>query len=347
MHSLRLSSVLAALLLGSFATACGGGDDDGSDNGGDADGGISDGDFDNDGIPDDEDDDDDADGVPDDEDDCPLDNDPCDDTSDAACKHLDIVIAVDASGSMNEEMAAMANEIFAGSNGFANALLDISGGIQDYRVGTHSACPAPATFNTVGDGGTTDADWDNDVNCDFASGETWIEGDQSRDADEVIAEFECVGQIDRVDAPADDGPTAGSCTGSNDDEQPASAAIAALAASANPGFQRNDAVLVVVAMTDEDEQPTPNRNADELYADLVAAKGNVKNMVFLGIGGGSACTGTYGTADEASKLHNLTNLFIAQERGVWHDLCNGNLGDGLSQAIDVIENACDEFNPVD
>lgn len=345
MHSLRLPSVFTALLL-SLAVACGG-DDSGNDGSGDDDGGpISDGDFDNDGIPDNEDDDDDGDGVPDDQDDCPLDNDPCDDTSDAACKHLDVVIAVDASSSMDEEMAAMQDEIFGGPNGFANALLDISGGVEDYRVGTHSACPSPPVFSTTGEpDGPNDQD-NGTINCDFASGKSWIEGDQSRDADEVISEFECVGRIDRVENPTN-GVTAGDCDGDSDDEQPASAAIAALAPDANPGFLRNDAVLVVVALTDEDEQPDDGASAAELYDALVARKGNVNNMVFLGIGGGSSCSGVYGTADDAQKLHNLTNLFIDQERGVWHDLCVGRLGDGLSAAIDVIENACDDFNPVD
>lgn len=346
MHSLRLQSALLLLLISSISFACGG-DDSGGDTGGDDDGGpISDGDFDNDGIPDDEDDDDDGDGVPDDEDDCPLDNDPCDDTSDAACKHLDVVIAVDASGSMDEEMAAMASEVFGGPNGFANALLDISGGIQDYRVGTHSACPTPATFNTSGEPAGPNTQDNGSTPCEFSSGKTWIEGNQDSDADQIIAEFECVGRIDRVEDP-DNGITAGGCNGDNDDEQPGSTAVAMLADGANPDFQRNEAVLVVVALTDEDEQPTPDRSAAQLYDALVARKGNVKNMVFLGIGGGSACTGVYGAADNAQKLRNLTDLFIAQERGVWHDLCVGNLGDGLSAAIDVIQNACDEFNPVD
>jgi hypothetical protein len=344
MHSLRLSSALVALLF-ALSPACGG-DDDGGGGGGDDDGGISDGDFDNDGIPDDEDDDDDGDGVPDDEDDCPLDNDPCDDTGSEACKHLDIVISVDPSGSMDEEMTAMGSEIFGGPNGFANALLNISGGIEDYRVGVIDSCPTPATFNTTGEG-PTEADGD-DENCDFASGETWIEGTETTEPDLVVGEFECVGRIDRVTNNMT--RTAGTCGGDNDDERPAQAAIAALDSTANPGFQRDDAVLVVVAITDEDEQPLdPVMSAAELYDGLVGRKGNVKNMVFLGIGGTgcSAGDGAYGGADDAQKLHNLTDLFIAQERGVWHDLCVGQLGDGLSEAIEVIETACDEFNPVD
>jgi hypothetical protein len=248
------------------------------------------------------------------------------------------VVSVDPSGSMDEEMDAMADEVFGGPNGFARALLNISGGIEDYRVGTIDACPTPANFHTSGQGGA----------CNFASGEVWIEGTPDRNEEEVIAEFECVGDILR-------GSGSNDCSGDNDDEQPASAAIAALTPpfinEQNAGFLRDDALLVVIAITDEDEQPTPNRSAAELYADLIGIKGGVNNMVFVGIGGGppSGCNpGAYGKADYAEKLHQLSNLFIAQNRGVWWDLCDGNLGDGLSAAIAVIEEACNDFEiPVD
>ena len=78
----------------------------------------------------------------------------------------------------------------------------------------------------------------------------------------------------------------------------------------------------------------------------MAIKGDVKREVYLGIGGSQSCDGAYGHADQATKLHDVANLFIAQQRGVWWNLCDGNLGDGLSQALDVIEQACDELPPV-
>ncbi|HLU67270.1 MAG TPA: hypothetical protein VKZ63_13390, partial [Kofleriaceae bacterium] len=157
------------LALGSLAVACG---DDG--------GGVTDGDYDDDGIPDDEDPDDDNDGIPDEEDDCPFDETPdCSGGGDddggggdggggeeTSCRHIDIVVAVDSSGSMQEEMEAMADEVFGGPNGFANALLSISEGLDDYRVGTIDACPTPAVMHTRGAGGE----------CNFASGERWIVG---------------------------------------------------------------------------------------------------------------------------------------------------------------------------
>lgn len=348
MQQLTRAHLLALLALLTAPVACG--DDDGgsgSDAGAEVDAGGDDDDFDGDGIPDDEDPDDDNDGVPDEEDECPKDPDPCG-SGDFACKHLDIVIAVDGSSSMNEEMAAMGVEVFPG---FADALLDISGGIEDYRVGVLDACASEPTFNVTGEPGNpgecsqSDADQGSDP-CNFASGEAWIEATPETDPMDVKAEFRCVGQIDRVEG--SDDLTVGNCTGNNDDERPTQAAIAALQDGVNPGFLREEAVLVVIAITDEDEHTIPGRSANALYDELVATKGDVKDMVFLGIGGGpggcaNECPDNYGSADAARKLHTLTDLFIAEDRGVWWNLCDGDLGSGLAEALDVIEQACDDF----
>jgi hypothetical protein len=344
MHTSPRLLLVFALLAGPWALGCGddGGSGNDGDDPGDGDAGDSSGDAgdDNDnGDPGDDNDDDGGDGGPD----------------GFACKHLDIIFSIDPSGSMTEEMAAMGNEIFPR---FADELLGISEGLDDYRVGTLDACPDPASFNTSGEGPTNDPG--DDVACNFAGGATWIEATPDSDADAVKAEFQCVGTIDRVQIlDGEDNVvdiTAGECTGNNDDEQPTTAVITALSPpfslNENAGFMREEAVLIVVAMSDEDEQPTPDQSAQELYDQLVAIKGDVKDMVFLGIGGGvpNGCLdtpGTYGTAEAADKLYELTNLFIAQERGVWWDLCQGELQDGLNEALTVIQQACDEFGGVD
>jgi len=375
--TIRLLRLLCIVGLFHMPLAACGGDDDGSGTGDDLDGdgipddedtdddgdGIPDdsddcptdpspdcsGDFDGDGIPDDEDTDDDNDGTPDDEDSCPFNPNPsCGTSSNETCKHLDVVIAVDPSGSMSEEMSAMASEVFGGPNGFARSLINISDGLDDYQVGTLDACPTPASFNTTGEAPGPDQD-NGSVDCNFASDQPWIVGTALRAPADVTAEFECVGAIDRVKNMTTGNITAGTCTGDNDDERPVQAAIAALTdpfiSNENAGFMRPDALLVVIAITDEDEHTIPDTSAQQLYDQLVAAKGDVNNIVFLGIGGGSDCTGAYGTAENSQKLHNVADLFIAQERGVWWDLCQGNLGGGLDQALQVIETACDEFDP--
>ena len=42
-------------------------------------------------------------------------------------------------------------------------------------------------------------------------------------------------------------------------------------------------------------------------------------------------------------LKELTNRFISEERGVFWDLCVGRLEEGLTDAMSVINSACNEF----
>jgi hypothetical protein len=243
-----------------------------------------------------------------------------------SCRLVDLVIAVDGSSSMDEELVAMRSTVFPA---FAQRLPMIGQGLDNFRVGTIDACPDPANYHTQGAGGA----------CNFSSGQVWIDSSSPN----LTAEFTCVGDIFLGDQ---------NCSGDNDDEQPASAAAASLeppySTGPNTGFSRDDALLVIVAITDEDEQPTPDRTAQEVYDRIVATKGgDVRRVVFLGIGGSTSCTGVYGTADQAVKLRTVTDLFIAQDRGVWWDLCVGNLEDGLDQAFAIISRACDELPPID
>jgi hypothetical protein len=242
------------------------------------------------------------------------------------CRHIDLVIAVDNSSSMDEEKAALRDLAFPG---FATALTEIADGIDDFRVGVLDACPTPASFHTRGVAGA----------CNFQGGKPWIESTSTA----LVSEFKCVGDIDSSDS---------QCSGDNDDEQAATSATVALEPGMqkpgmpNAGFLRDDALLVVVAITDEDEQPVPNESAQQVYDRLVAIKGGVTNIVFLGIGGASSCSGAYGSANQAAKLKAVTDLFIAQGRGVFWDLCQGSLDEGLTQALTTIESACEDIVPV-
>lgn len=227
---------------------------------------------------------------------------------------------------MTEELVAMRTDVFPA---FAQRLRTLGQGLDDFRVGTIDACPDPANYHTRGVGGE----------CGFVGGNVWIE----HSSPNLDSEFACIGDLYTSDM---------NCSGSSDDEQPASAAAASLESpyltGANAGFSRPEALLVVVAITDEDEQPTgAARTPQQVYDRLVAAKGgDVRRMVFLGIGGGSDCEGVYGSADDAVDLRAITDLFIAQGRGVWWDLCQGRLEDGLERAFVVIESACNDLPPM-
>jgi hypothetical protein len=239
---------------------------------------------------------------------------------DAVCKHVDLVIAVDGSSSMLEELDAMRNQIFPA---FADRLQTLGANLDDFRVATLDACPTPANFHNRGAS----------AECNFSSGQNWIESSSPA----IDAEFACVGDIFLEDQ---------ECSGENDDEQPATSVIAALQGGGpNAGFRRDDALLIVVAITDEDEQPTGEaEDPEDIYRGLVElAAGDPRRMVFLGIGGAEECEGEYGDAEEADALEELTGLFEAHDRGVFWDLCQGRLEDGLDEAFRVIEGACNDL----
>jgi hypothetical protein len=238
----------------------------------------------------------------------------------ASCEHVDVVIAVDNSGSMAKEQQALRDVAFPA---FASALRDVAA-VADFRVGVLDACSRPASFHTRGR--TTD--------CRFAGGRVWM--DASSPA--LESEFSCVANIDSRDA---------ECSGDDDDEQPVTAATAALEAEwaapgkPNAGFLRDDAMLVVVAITDEDEQPVPDASAQRVYDRLVALKGDASEIVFLGAGGASDCEGPYGPADDADTLQEVAQLFRAKQRGAFSDLCQGGLEQGMRDAVATLAAACE------
>jgi hypothetical protein len=239
---------------------------------------------------------------------------------------IDLVFAVDNSGSMQEEIRDFRENVWPD---LADALIDVSGGAggEPFRAAVIDACPDPASFHTRGESGE----------CDFESGEVWMESDSS----DLQGEFQCVGDIWDGDR---------TCTGDNDDEQPASAAAESLSSpwtdsdGPNHGFVRSGALLIVIAITDEDETPVPDATAEEIFDRIVAVKGgDPKKVVFLAIGGASDCTGPYGSADDAVMLQEVTDQFIAEERGIFWDLCEGELADGLTDAMTVIDVACEDL----
>jgi hypothetical protein len=245
---------------------------------------------------------------------------------DESCKHIDVVIAIDNSASMAAEKAAMRDIAFPG---FATALKNVGGGIQDFRVGVLDACKTPASFHTWGAAGA----------CFFAGGKPWMDSTSAN----LVNEFKCVGDVDSSDM---------MCTGDNDDEEPITSAYTAFGfefagpGKPNDGFLRNNALLVVIAITDEDEHPVTPATAQDIYDRLVAVKGDVNKMVFLGIGGSMVCDGLYGHARDAQLLRDVTQKFADQGRGVFWDLCQGDLQTGLTQALTTITKACEDFGPI-
>jgi hypothetical protein len=229
-----------------------------------------------------------------------------------SCKPVDVLFAVDNSGSTPKEQQAL-REAFPR---FASGLLGVT---SSYRVGLVDGCSQPATLHTRGISGP----------CSFAGGQPWVESSSPT----AVDEFQCVAAIDS---------SAALCRGNNDDEQPVTTAATALdpawagAGRPNAGFSRSDALLVVIAITDEDEQPVPAATAQAIHDRLVA---NRSDVVFVGIGGESECDGPYGPAQDAELLHDITAQFGAS--GMAWDLCRGDLDGALRDATDLIAAGCE------
>lgn len=244
------------------------------------------------------------------------------------CKRVDVVIAIDNSGSMQEEIAALSGPVF---DSFPQTLLDVGNGLDDFQLAVIDACNNPPFLHDTGAGGA----------CNYSTGANYM----SSNSPALLDEYHCVTELTQSGYQG----MADECSGDNDDEQPASTAAEAVGSAAadaeNAGFVRDDAVLFVVAITDEDEQPVPDRNAQEIYDRIVSAKGTVDNVVFLGIGGGSDCDGPYGGAENADFLREVSELFVAADRGLFWDLCQGDLEQAFQTALGVVDSACSEFEP--
>lgn len=237
------------------------------------------------------------------------------------CKQIDVVFAIaNTDGSTEKEQQALRDEFPA----FASKLLDIGGGLDDYRIALVDGCPLPASFHTRGI----------TRECAFTGGNSWMDSSSA----ELANEFSCVAEIDS---------SAALCLGADDDEQPATTATTALEPAwagpgmPNEGFLRADALLAVIALTAEDENPVPAASAQDLYDRLVAVKGNAEKVVFIGIGGESNCDNDYGGAEDADTLQDIAKKFRDNGHGTFIDLCDDPLERGLNKVVGAIEDACE------
>jgi hypothetical protein len=251
------------------------------------------------------------------------------------CQRVDVVLAVDNSSSMGEEIDALQGPVL---DALPQALLSVNGGIEDFQLAVIDACPKPAYFHDQGAAGA----------CDFSTGHNYM----SSTSPDLVAEFACVTDfaVDGFGAAPDECLDDGDYK--DDDEQAAWTSAQAIAPAAlmaaNEGFVRDDALLFVVAITDEDESLVDVDSADAIYDAIVTAKGgDVSRVVFLGVAGASDCDGAYGSAEQADTMAAVVDRFAMQGRGVFWDICQGELEQAFLTAIaDLVDPACEEFEPV-
>jgi hypothetical protein len=273
----------------------------------------------------------------------------------ARCQAMDIMFVVDDSGSMQEEQSNLATNFPQ----FATILDQYQVGAGqplDYRVAvtttgrtitTSITLPGfpPIVTTEQGDNGAFRGDCQNP--------RRWIE----RSDGNLASTLSCRANVG----------TSGPGT-----EMPLYASMLALgdrvADGTNAGFLRDDALLAVVMLTDEDDCSTTETNItlDPSNPDLCGAsagyispqatidffdnlKGDRGRWATAVIAGPTNCTSAFGDAANAAKLQ----AFISQtntgsvQNGIFSSICEGNLAPALQAALDTFQAACESFPPVE
>jgi hypothetical protein len=302
--------------------------------------------------------------------------------ADDGCDKVDFLFVIDNSGSMQDEQA----NLIASFPLFIQTIEDTLVDAQDYHImavgtdngqgtGLSSTCtngvctctPAPVCCVNACSGGFATSC--NGFPCDslpitacdteYGTGKMYdadgtyceLEGDQrymTQTQPDIAGTFQCIANVG---------------TYGSGEERPMQAMLAAAsdanntAGGCNEGFLRDDAILVVVFITDEEDDGTDGSVGDPSawFADLVALKnGDETAIVMMGLYGdaflGGLCpvgsdpgNGDPG-AEDGMRLHEFTTMF---EHGIPGSVCgtSADYSDYFTDAVAVIDTTCSDFNP--
>lgn len=271
-----------------------------------------------------------------------------------ACEKMDILFVIDNSGSMGEEQS----NLLANFDGFATLIDDYltsTGNPLDYRIAVTTA-GRDVSYNLLvpivneeipvtepGDNGHFRR------GCGIDRG--WLEKNDSG----LVDAFRCRANVG-TGGPGAEMPLLGlewSLKQRVDD-------------GSNAGFVREDALLAIVMITDQDDcsrdddgflidlSPTCFDAADTnitplshylgFLDDLKGDRGRWASAVIAGPGPGS-CSSSFGNAAEATRMID----FVAQagSNSVLSSICSGDLTNALGEALDTFEAACNSFPGID
>jgi hypothetical protein len=283
-----------------------------------------------------------------------------DSDSDSETCDVDILFVYDTSGSMMDAVGPLTSEAFPA---FADSLATypdlgtIHVGVTTNLFGEHNfenggsgiSCEGGVeetaqTSYLLTEGWNTGEPHDAycceeipDVDCAFASGERWIEGP----SDTMVDEFACVANV-----PCQEDVLTG--------EPTLEAGLKALQYEGNAGFIRDGALLVVVYITDEEDQSSMTASA--IHDGLLDLKGGDETYLAVATIAGPAvgteevnsvthamgCFGEYGGTEETPEIIAFTEMF--DDHGVSFEMCgNNDMSGALAAAFDVLELSCYEM----
>lgn len=288
------------------------------------------------------------------------------DTGEKGCRKVDFLFIIDNSGSMGDEqqsliasfpgfIAAIKNQLVDAQDyhimvidtdhwvfGGCGLICDLFGGTcpvagLDYMCGT----PPLECEDVLGAGVTHPRGLQSSSqDCNFSTGLRFMDVTEP----DLEATFACAAQVG---------------TGSTDDpEKPMEAMVQAVAPNGpafecNNGFLREDAILVVTFVTDEDDNFGDGSagNPAGWKASLVAAKkGDEKALVVLGLFGdndqpNAICPPLVDSsgAEPSPRLREFVNSF--GDQGFAGSICAPSYESFFAEAVGLIDSTCDEFMP--
>jgi len=187
--------------------------------------------------------------------------------------------------------------------------------------------PAPPVCDQTLGAGRSQGAGGPPVACPLAGGLRYMTQDQP----DLPGAFECVARM--------------GATG-NSNERPIAAKLQALgpqtqAGGCHEGFLRNDAVLVVTMISDEEELGSPGA-PPEWYQDLLALKGgNATAITLLALSGDANTMGQ--ECAPTPKMTEYVGMFGA--RGSIASICEADYGPFFADAVEIIDYTCEQYVP--
>ncbi len=256
------------------------------------------------------------------------------------CTKVDFLFIIDNSGSMNDEQANLINSFPSFISGIQSSLEQV----DEYQVGVvttdaysyNNAVPGCSVLGglVTRTGGSFSS---NQVCGPYASGANYMTQD-----DDLNATFACAAQVG----------TSGSGT-----ERPMDALTAVVnkvhggVGQCNEGFIRDDALLVTVIITDEWDGPndpetpgssgTPQNWYDSVIASKLGIPENAVSVALINYAGGTCPPSN--PAYDGQHIADFVSLF--GDNGFLGGVCEADYGPVFDQAVGVIEDACNNFQP--
>ncbi|MEM6994141.1 MAG: hypothetical protein AAF721_26745 [Myxococcota bacterium] len=259
------------------------------------------------------------------------------------CEKVDVLFAIDSSGSMSTIQQNLIDNFPVFVTGLENKLADV----DSYHIGVVShdvylfnepeECQGAGALITATGGENASG-----MVCGpYADGARYM-----TEADELTSAFECTAQVGTDASPAES-QVGGVLLAVGDTH--------AEPGGCNEGFIREDALLVVVIITNEEDGGefstiggTPGDPPD-WYEELVEVKGGIEsNIVVLSLIGleESLCAPQAPGVWEESiglRIAEFTNMFTY---GFVGDVCEPSYEGFLEEAVDVVDVACINYIPV-